>query len=309
MMQIPRFLNKGDLIGITCPSGFLNRENTVNAQKVLEEKGFRVVQSCTVGAGDFYFAGSDRLRLEELQYQLDHPEFKAILMGRGGYGLSRIIDQLDFTKFLADPKWIIGFSDITVLHSHLQQYYSIASIHGPMCNSFSYGNEISQPIENLIQLLKGKPSNQLPLVSNTFNRPGLANGELVGGNLAILAHLTGSESQLNCQDRILFIEDVGEYLYNVDRMLVQLKRAGCFKGIKGLICGGFTDSKDTERPFGKHIYEIISSHFKDENIPICFDFPAGHIDENYPLILGANYHLSVDENQMPQLEMVNEKKY
>ena len=306
MMQIPHFLNKGDLIGITCPSGFLNRENTVMAQKVLEEKGFRVVQSCTVGAGDFYFAGSDRLRLEELQYQLDHPEFKAILMGRGGYGLSRIIDQLDFTKFLENPKWIIGFSDITVLHSHLQQYYSIASIHGPMCNTFRSEGNISQPIENLIQLLKGQLSHPFPLVSNEFNRSGEANGELVGGNLAILAHLTGSKSQLNCRNRILFIEDIGEYLYNIDRMLVQLNRAGCLEGIQGLICGGFTDSKDTERSFGKNIYEIILDHFKDENIPICFDFPAGHIDENYPLILGANYHLSVDEYQMPFLEIAND---
>jgi muramoyltetrapeptide carboxypeptidase len=289
---VPPNLKKGDTIGITCPSGHLPLERTNIAKQTLESWGYNVVMGSTVGSSHFYFSETDERRLYDLQSMLDNNNIHAILMGRGGYGLSRIIDKIDFTHFQQNPKWICGFSDITVLHSHIQKQFGIATLHSPMCGAFKPENLRNADILSLQKAWKGEALyNEFPY--NEHNKKGTAKGVVVGGNLAILAHLSGSNSQIDTDGKILFIEDVGEYLYNIDRLLLNLKRSGMLRGLKGLICGGFSDMKDTERPFGQDIYEIIKEKVEEYDYPVCFDFPAGHIDVNYTLQLGLEHEFSV----------------
>lgn len=292
---IPPYLKPGDTIGITCPSGYLPTERIVSAKKTLESWGYKVITGSTVGSGHYYFSDNDERRLYDLQSMLDNKEVAAILMGRGGYGLSRIIDQVDFTEFCRHPKWICGFSDITVLHNHIQAQFGIATLHGPMCAAFREDTALERHILSVQQAWSGQ-SLHYPLSPHMQNRNGHASGILTGGNLAILAHLSGSVSQVDTRDKILFLEDIGEYLYNIDRMLYNLKRAGMLQHIKALVCGGFTDMKDTERPFGQDIYEIIKDKVREYDYPVCFDLPAGHLDINYTLGLGLPYELKVTDH-------------
>lgn len=292
---IPPYLKPGDTIGITCPSGYLPAENVIYAKQTLETWGYNVIVGNTVGNEYYYFSGSDEHRLTELQKMLDNPDVKAILMGRGGYGLSRIIDQVDFSAFVENPKWICGFSDITILHSHIQAQYGIATLHSPMCSAFKKDNATHPNILSVQRALTGQYIHY-PISTHPYNKAGEAKAIVVGGNLAILAHLSGSPSQIDTAGKILFIEDIGEYLYNIDRMLLNLKRAGMLENLKGLICGGFTDIKDTERPFGQDIHAIIMEKVIEYDYPVCFDFPAGHIDANYALGLGLEYQLTVNES-------------
>lgn len=294
---IPPYLKPGDTIGITCPSGYLPAERIVSAKKTLESWGYKVVTGSTVGSGHYYFSDNDERRLYDLQSMLDNKEIAAILMGRGGYGLSRIIDQIDFTAFCKHPKWICGFSDITVLHNHIQAQFGIATMHGPMCAAFREDTVLEPHILSVQQAWSGQ-SLHYPLSPHMQNRNGQASGILTGGNLAILAHLSGSVSQVDTRDKILFLEDIGEYLYNIDRMLYNLKRAGMLQHIKALVCGGFTDIKDTERPFGQDIYEIIKDKVREYDYPVCFDLPAGHLDINYTLCLGLPYELKVTDHEV-----------
>ncbi|RQO30250.1 LD-carboxypeptidase [Taibaiella sp. KBW10] len=293
-MQIPAYLQQGDTIAITCPSGFIPKETVFQSKAILESWGYKVILGKTVGESDNYFSAPDEERRADLQQFLDDPGVTAILMGRGGYGMSRIIDELDFTHFISHPKWICGFSDITVIHNHINTNYGIATLHGPMCSSFTEANQQADFLQSFQQIITGQ-SPSYPIPDCVYNIPGKAQGLLVGGNLAMLAHLTGSASQVNARDKILFIEDIGEHLYNVDRMLYNLKRAGILSRIKGLVCGGFTDMEDTTRPFGQNIYEIILDHVKHLDIPVCFDIPCGHIDQNYSLVMGATYDLTVSD--------------
>jgi muramoyltetrapeptide carboxypeptidase len=255
-MIIPPYLQPGDTIGITCPSGYLPKERVITAKEALERAGYQVLLGRTVGTEHFYFSDNDDRRCYDLQQMLDNPEVKAILMGRGGYGLSRIIDRLNFEKFVQRPKWICGFSDITVLHSHIARQWGIATLHSPMCGAFRDDVDQAIHLNSFFQTLKGAYP-EYPIEVNPYNRAGHAEGVLVGGNLAMLAHLSGSVSQQVTEGKILFLEDIGEYLYNIDRMLLNLKRAGMLNQLAGLVCGGFTDVQDTERPFGQNIYEII----------------------------------------------------
>lgn len=306
IMTTPAYLQTGDTIGITCPSGHLPAERVLNAKATLENWGYKVLVGQTVGNAHYYFSDTDERRLFELQQMLDNPDIKAILMGRGGYGLSRIIDKIDFTKFIAQPKWICGFSDITLLHSHIQRNFLIETLHSPMCAAFKSDNDNSEPTLSLLHTWIGNSFNY-PIPTNAYNKLGSANGVLVGGNLAMLAHASGSASQLDTQDKILFLEDVGELLYNADRMLLNLKRAGLLQNIKALVCGGFSDMKDTDRPFGKNIYEIILDAVSEYDYPVAFDLPSGHIDDNFTLILGRNYQLEVADKHvlfMPQMPSV-----
>ncbi len=296
-MKFPPPLQAGDTVAITCPSGYLPAARTVFAQQTLEAWGFRVRVGATVGHEYFYFSDTDEGRLLELQQFLDDKKVKAILMGRGGYGLSRIIDRLDFTSFKRHPKWICGFSDITVLHSHLHARLGIASLHGPMCAAFKDVNEPAAHLQSVRKALTGVPIDY-PITGNRYNRTGVAEGQLVGGNLAILAHLSGSASQMKTKGKLLFLEDIGEYLYNMDRMLYNLKRAGMFDQLAGLVLGGFSDMKDTERPFGQDIYEIILDKVKEYDYPVCFEVPSGHLDVNYTLCLGQNYRLDVGKKKV-----------
>ncbi|TMI63379.1 MAG: LD-carboxypeptidase [Bacteroidetes bacterium] len=294
MSQIPPYLQPGDTIGIVCPAGYMQFENAQTCIDTLLQWGYKVKTGKTLGStSQNYFSGTDEERLKDFQEMLDDEEVSAVLCGRGGYGMTRIIDRINFKKFRKNPKWVIGFSDITVLHSHIYANYDIATLHAPMSAAFNDGGAVNEYVQSLRKVLKGKAISY-NCASHEFNRLGEATGELVGGNLALLAHLVGSESDIKTKNRILFLEDIGEYLYNIDRMMYQLKRAGKLAKLAGLIVGGFTDNKDTDRPFGRSAYEIIRDTVSEYKYPVCFGFPVSHEKENYALKVGVKYDLRVD---------------
>lgn len=298
MTKIPPYLKPGDTIAITCPAGFMSREKIVPCVQTLEQWGYKVVVGKLVGSSSSnYFSGTDAERLQEWQQFLDDPDIRAILCARGGYGTSRIIDRVSFKKFRKQPKWIVGFSDITVFHSHVYANYGIATLHAPMAAAFSEGGAEGSYIAYLRDALEGRKA-IYACAPHEFNRKGKAVGELVGGNLALLAHLCGTNADFKTKGRILFIEDVGEYLYNIDRMLYQLKRNGKLEKLGALIIGGFTDCRDTERPFGKTVYEIIRDAVAEYDYPVCFGFPVSHETANVSLKVGVGYKLVVSRSRV-----------
>jgi muramoyltetrapeptide carboxypeptidase len=298
MIATPPYLQKGDTIGIVCPAGAMPVEKASECIRVLnEEWGFQTKVGKTLGIASNYFSGTDDERLNDFQQMLDDDEVKAILCARGGYGMSRIIDRISFKKFKKTPKWIVGYSDITVLHSHLYSNYYISSLHAPMASAFNDAGYINRFVQSLKNALEGKKI-KYNCDPHEFNKKGEAIGELVGGNLALLAHLVGTESDIKTRGRILFLEDVGEYLYNIDRMMYQLKRSGKLSRLAGLIAGGFTDMKDTERPLGQTAYEIIRDVVKEYDYPVCFGFPVSHEKENYALKIGVGYKLKVAKSKV-----------
>ncbi len=302
-MKIPPYLKKGDTIGITCPAGYMAKEKAQTCINTLQDWGFEVMVGKTLGSrSKNYFSGTDDDRRDELQAMLDDERINAILFGRGGYGMGRIIDHLDFSKFKKNPKWLIGFSDITVLHCHLNRRLKIAALHAPMAAAFNDGGNKNEFIGSLHKAITGKKA-RYQCAANPYNKQGSINAELVGGNLSLIAHLCGTPSALITKNKILFIEDVGEYIYNTDRLLYQLKRNGQFEGLAGLIVGGFTDMKDTERPFGKKVYEVISDIVKEYHYPVCFGFPVSHEKENYALKVGAQYALKVGKKNVQLSEL------
>ena len=293
MIKIPPYLQKGDTIGLVCPAGFMPVEKVSECIRVINEDwGFTIKVGSTVGRQYHYFSGTDEERLEDFQQLLDDDNVKAILCARGGYGISRIIDRIDFTRFRENPKWIIGFSDVTVFHSHIYRNYNISTIHASMANAFNEEGYKNEYVQSLRHVLEGKKI-KYHVKRHEFNKKGECIGELIGGNLALLAHGVGTDSDLKTKGRILFIEDVGEYLYNVDRMMYQLKRSGKLDKLAGLIIGGFTDMKDTERPFGQNAYELIRDAVAEYDYPVCYDFPVSHEKENYALKIGVGYKLKV----------------
>jgi muramoyltetrapeptide carboxypeptidase len=297
MTRIPPYLKKGDTIGITCPAGYMAVEKAQTCINTLQRWGFTVMVGKTLGSSSVnYFSGTDEERLQELQAMLDSDTINAILFGRGGYGVSRIIDQLDFTLFKKKPKWLIGYSDITVFHTHIHTNLKIATLHAPMAAAFNDGVEGNEYIQSLYKAISGK-KNSYKSAAHPFNKKGTAAGELVGGNLALLAHVTGTASDINTKNKILFIEDIGEQLYSTDRMLRQLQRSGKLDKLAGLIVGNFTDVKDTDRPFGKTVYEIVQEIVKDYHYPVCYGFAVGHCKENYALKSGVTYELKVSRQQ------------
>jgi muramoyltetrapeptide carboxypeptidase len=298
MSTIPPYLKPGDTIGLVAPAGFMPFEKMQTCIETLQNWGYNLsFGNTTHSQSQNYFSGTDDERLADLQQMLDDKNIKAVLCARGGYGLSRIVDKLSFRKFKKNPKWIIGFSDVTVLHSHIFSNYKIASLHAPMAAAFNDEGFKSPSVESLRKSLEGVPS-EYAFPGHDYNKEGKAKGQLVGGNLCMLAHLTGTSSDINTKKKILFLEDVGEYLYNIDRLFLQLKRSGKFKKLAGLIIGGFTDSKDTERPFGASVYELIYEQVKDYDFPVCFDFPVSHSKENYALKIGGKYSLDVSKDQV-----------
>ncbi|ULQ56558.1 LD-carboxypeptidase [Flavihumibacter rivuli] len=295
-MVVPPYLKKGDCIGLVCPAGFMPMERWKTCTDVLQEWGYRVKLGATMmSSSGNYFSGTDAERLDDLQRMIDAPEVQAVLCGRGGYGLGRIVEQIDFKRFRKSPKWIIGFSDITVLHAHLNRNLKIASLHAPMAGAFNDGGDKTEYVLSLRKALEGKKGKYSALPHH-FNQPGAAEGSLVGGNLTLVAHLIGTGSAYKTKGKILFLEDVGEYLYNIDRMMYQLKRSGVLDGLAGLVIGGFTDSKDTERPFGKNAIEIIKDIVQEYDYPVCFNFPVSHGQENYALKVGLPYKLKVGKD-------------
>jgi muramoyltetrapeptide carboxypeptidase len=295
---IPPYLKPGDTVGITCPAGYITAEEIAPSVQQMEGWGFKIKVGGTVGKKDNTFGGTDAERAADFQQMLNDRTVKAIMCARGGYGFIRIIDQLDFSKFVAHPKWIIGFSDITVLHGHLNHNYGIASIHSKMCNSFPDDWTKAEPIqvETILSIRKALSGEKMQYAasSNLRNKTGVAEGVLVGGNLKTIETLAGSSSDLKTQNRILFVEDTGEYLYSIDRMFWNLKRSGKLSGLKGLIVGGFKIKPDDPGDeFGKDIYEIVLEKVKEYRYPVCFDFPVGHQKNNYALKCGVKHRLKV----------------
>ena len=296
MVEIPAYLDRGDTIGVVCPAGYMAMERVQQCLQILQAWGFKLKVGKTVGGNSTnYFSGTDKERLTDFQEMLDDDEVKAVLCARGGYGIGRIIEQIKFKKFAKQPKWIIGFSDVTVLHAHIYSNYKIATLHAPMAGAFNEGE--NEFVLSLRSALTGT-SAKYEVKPHEFNKIGMASGELVGGNLALLTHICGTSSDIKTKNRILFLEDVGEYLYNVDRMLYQLKRNGKFDKLSGVIIGGFTENKDTDRPFGKTVFEIIHEIFQEFDYPICFGFPVSHGIENYALKIGVEYNLSISSGKV-----------
>jgi len=297
MITTPAYLKKNDIIAIVCPAGYMAREKMQTCIKTLQQWGFKVKPGKTAGHQFHYFSGTDEERLTDLQQMLDDKEVKAIFCGRGGYGLSRIIDKLDFTKFKRNPKWIIGYSDITILHAHVYNKFKIASLHAPMASAFNDGGANNEFVQSLKKAITGRKANY-NCAPHSLNRNGIAEADLVGGNLSLVCHLIGSASDISTKNKILFLEDVGEYIYNIDRMFMQLKRAGKLDLLAGLIIGGFTDMKDTVIPFGQNVYDIIFDKVKEYQYPVCFDFPVSHTERNYALKVGVKHELKVSKGKV-----------
>ena len=279
----PTYLKAGDKVMIVSTARKVKEAEIQSAIKQLTAQGLQVELGENLFAEFNQFAGTDEQRIADLQHAFDRDEIKAVMFARGGYGTVRIIDRIDFSRFQAHPKWLIGYSDITVLHAHVQQNFQIASMHSPM--AFNYNKLEQRIIDSIHSLLFGAQQN-FSFSANPMNRRGECSGILVGGNLSILYSLLGSKSDLQTNGRILFIEDLDEYLYHIDRMMMALKRAGKLANLRGLVVGGMSKMRDNEIPFGKSAEEIICEAVKDYDYPVCFDFPAGHIDHNEPLVFG-----------------------
>lgn len=287
-MQQPSFLKKGDKIGIIAPARKISKEEIQSAIDIFNAWGLEVVLSKNLFNADNQFSGTEHERAEALQIMLNDDSIKAIISARGGYGTIRIIDKIDFTNFKKHPKWIIGYSDITVLHSHINNF-GIETLHATMPINFTKNAEAT---ETLRKALFGEQLNY-EVESLPLNRKGKTEAELIGGNLSLIYALTGSISDIDTKGKILFIEDLDEYLYHVDRMMLNLKRSGKLDQLAGLIIGGMTDMKDNTIPFGKTAEEIILDAVKEYDYPVCFNFPAGHVEKNLALYFGRKVKLKV----------------
>lgn len=295
-IQTPPFLQAGDKIGIVAPASVIKYQDILpGISRLRDDWQLEVVEGQTLTSSYYQFSAPDTDRINDLQTMLDDPSIKAIVAARGGYGCSRIVDELNFDKFLKYPKWIVGFSDLTVF---LSKMYSLGftGIHAPMVKSMMLdGAETAA--ESLRQILFGElPGYTVP--AHELNRQGSARAEIVGGNLCILAHMIGSPTDIDTQGKILFIEDVGEYLYNLDRMMIQLKRSGKFANLAGLVVGQFSDMKDNSSPsFGKTPYQIIEEHVAGHDYPVCYNFPVGHVPDNRAIGIGMDVFLDVQQSK------------
>ena len=298
---IPPFLKSGDTIGITCPAGDITAKEIEPAVQLIESWGFRIKVGDTVGKKDFIFGGTDNERAADLQRMLRDPELSAILCARGGYGAVHIVDQLDFSDLKQHPKWIIGFSDITVLLCHLHTNLNLASIHSKMCNSFPDDWSKAEPVQadsilSIRQALTGGKM-EYNVTPHPQNRAGYAEGPLVGGNLKTIETLTGTASDIDTAGKILFVEDTGEYLYSIDRMFWHLQRTGKLAKLAGLVVGGFkVKPDDPGEEFGHDVYDIVTERIKPYSFPVCFDFPVGHQKNNFALRYGMRHALKVTES-------------
>lgn len=299
IIKMPPYLQPGDTIGITCPAGYMAYEKAAECIRVLQEEwGYQVKIGKTLGSQSAtYFSGTEKERLSEFQEMLDDDAIKTVLCGRGGYGMAQIIDGIDFSKFKKNPKWVIGFSDITLFHTHLYSNFHIASLHAPMAAAFNDEQYKNKYVKSLKDALEGKWAKYIA-EGHEYNILGEAIAELVGGNLSLIIAGLGTKSELKTKGRILFLEDIGEQKYSIDRMMIQLKRAGKLDKLAGLIVGRFTDVADTERPFGMEVYDIIRNVVKEYKYPICYHFPISHDKENYAIKIGVGYKLKVTKKRV-----------
>jgi muramoyltetrapeptide carboxypeptidase len=290
-MITPEYLSKGDTVAIVATARKIDAKTLEPAVRMLKEWGLNVVLGNSIGKELNQLAGPDWQRATDLQKMLDDPSIKAIWAAKGGYGTVRIVDRIDFANFKRKPKWIAGFSDVTVLHSHINAM-GIETLHSMMAISAATASEDAK--ETLRKSLFGEKVSY-SVSPHAFNRKGTAKAELVGGNLSVLYSIMGSKSQVDCKGKILFIEDLDEYLYHIDRMMMNLKRNGWFNGIKGLVIGGMTSMNDNDIPWGMDALEIIRDIVKDYNFPVVYNFPAGHIKDNRALVLGRTATLTVTD--------------
>jgi len=296
--RVPDYLSTGDTIGITCPAGFITLMEIEPAIQQIESWGFKIKIGDTVGKKDFSFGGTDAERAADLQQMIDDPNLKAILCARGGYGAVRIVDRLDLSGLSNYPKWVIGFSDITVLLCHIHRNLNMAAIHSKMCNSFPDDWSKAEPVQidsilSIRQALTGQPI-QYPTCIHEKNKTGVGEGLLVGGNLKTIETLSGTRSDIDTVGKILFVEDTGEYLYSIDRMFWNLERTGKLGGLQGLIVGGFKIKPDDPgEEFGRTLYDIVLERVRAYNFPVAFDFPVGHQKNNYALKYGMSHRLTV----------------
>jgi muramoyltetrapeptide carboxypeptidase len=291
-MKTPLYLKQGDSIGIVATARKISREELEPSIKKFTDWGLKVILGKNIYENCNQYAGTDDQRAFDLQQMLDDESIKAIVIARGGYGTLRIIDKIDFTSFIRSPKWIVGYSDVTVLHSHIHHHYGIETMHATMPLNFPPDGKDNNALSTLKKALFGeKISYEIDL--SFLNKVGKAEGILIGGNLSLLYALAGTPSDINTSGKILFIEDLDEYLYHIDRMMMQLKRSGKLKYLAGLVVGGMTEMKDNTVPFGKTAYEIIAEAVAEYNYPVCYSFPAGHIIDNRALIMGRKVLLEV----------------
>jgi muramoyltetrapeptide carboxypeptidase len=291
-MLRPPYLVKGDKIAIVAPARSITFEEVHPSIRLFQKWGWETVLGTHIFKKDNQFAGTDDQRLADLQQMLDDAAVRALICARGGYGTVRLIDSLDFSRFLDHPKWIVGYSDITVLHSHIHRHFGLETLHAVMPVNILTEEARSDTLETMRNALEGT-NIRYSFPRSRFSREGQSEGILVGGNLSILYSLMGSSSQIDTTGKILFLEDVDEYLYHIDRMMMCLKRAGMLRNLGGLIIGGMDRMNDNEVPFGKTANEIISDAVKEFHYPVCSGFPAGHGDQNLALILGRKVRLSV----------------
>lgn len=290
--SIPPYLKPGDTIGLISTARRINKEELQFACNFIEEKGFTYRFGEHLFGADNQFSGTDKERAADLRQMINDTNIKAILCVRGGYGTVRLLDLIHWEAFKQHPKWICGYSDITALHSLLQNDLGIASIHSTMPISFKSNSK--EALNTLFDHLQGNcASYEFP--SHELNRKGDAEGVIIGGNLSVLYSMMGSKDQAQTKGKILFLEDLDEYLYHIDRMLQNMKRAGLFEGLAGLIIGGMTDMNDNTVPFGRNAEEIISDICKDYNFPIAYNFPAGHIDDNRAITFGKKVKLELGD--------------
>jgi muramoyltetrapeptide carboxypeptidase len=297
----PNSLQKGDTVGLLALACKVDFEVLKPAIKLMENDwGLKVVLGESLTSAYHQFAGTDAVRANDFQLMLDNPEIKAIFSARGGYGSSRLLDEIDFTTFQKSPKWVIGFSDITAVHCHIHTL-KIESLHATMPKLFlQEGGEES--LESLRKVLFGE-SLSYQVSPHEMNRLGTGEGQLIGGNLALLVHLIGSKSDINYDNKILFLEDVNEYFYNIDRMMIQLKRSGKLQNLAGLIVGSFSDCQDNDVAFGKTANEIIEEAVAGYDFPVCYGFPVGHEPQNWAMPCGREVILTVENDKV----LLNEK--
>jgi muramoyltetrapeptide carboxypeptidase len=302
-LVIPPYLRPGDMIGITCPAGDITAKEILPAVQLIQSWGFRIKVGDTVGKKDFIFGGTDAERAADFQQMVNDPELSAILCARGGYGAVHIIDRIDFSALAQRPKWIIGFSDITVILCHLHTNGNLASIHSKMCNSFPDDWSKAEPVQadcilSIRRALSGERM-QYKAVAHVRNRSGRAEGPLVGGNLKTIETLAGTRSDIDTAGKILFVEDTGEYLYSIDRMFWHLQRTGKLDRLAGLVVGGFkVKPDDPGEEFGSSVYDIVAARVNRYTYPVCFDFPVGHQKDNFALKYGIPHLLDVREGEV-----------
>lgn len=294
-MIIPPYLKSGDTIAIAAPARKISQEELAPAVAMLEKAGFNIYYDNRLFAQHHQFAGDETVRAAYIQDLLDNPEVKAIWCARGGYGSARIIDRLDFSRFCKQPKWICGYSDVTVFHNHIHRNFNIATLHTTMPISVKEGMYDTPATQTFIAALKGEPlSYELPL--HPLNRLGNVTAPVVGGNLSMLYSLLGSPSDLDTDGKILFIEDLDEYLYHIDRMMTNLERNGKLAKLAGMLVGHLSDMHDNTIPYGKNAEEIVAEHCAKYDFPVLFNFPAGHLPDNRAIRLGLPMRIEIENN-------------